>query len=141
MTEKQILEKYKRFFNNKENLVKEYGLQCEVGWYPLIAEMLEKISATKPCKLFKILQIKEKFGLLRVYTNNGDCAGTQGPCDPEKIQTIIDGYIQVSSSTCEWCGTTKKVKIRNRESWIKTLCDKDYQSWKTYERMEWYDKK
>lgn len=130
MTEGQILNKYKKLFNCKENLVHDFGLQCDDGWYPLIEEMLGKIVKTKPGKDFKVVQIKEKFGGLRVYVNG----------HTKEIRDIIDEYADLSYQTCEWCGKNKEdhpyedVKLRRRTGVIKTLCDKDYSSWKDYEK-------
>jgi hypothetical protein len=124
MTEGQILKKYKRFFGGKDNLVDGYGLQCDDGWYPLIEELLGQIVKAKPSKDFKIVQIKEKFGGLRVYVNGFT----------DEIRKLIDTYADRSFKTCEWCGKTKNVKLRRRTGVIKTLCDIDYKTWKDYER-------
>jgi len=122
MTEGQILKKYKRFFWGKGNLVSCFGLECDDGWFPMILNLLESISKEKPPKDFCIFQIKEKFGGLRMYAGK----------TTEKIKKLIDNAEEKSFKTCEWCG--KAGKMRKKEFWLKTLCDKDYISWKNYER-------
>ena len=78
-----------------------------------IAEALERgpTKVTEPVQQVVAVQIKEKFGTLRFYTNGGD--------------DIIDGMIRMAESmsgvTCEKCGSPAK---RRDGGWIRTLCDK-----------------
>ncbi len=61
------------------------------------------------CK-FEVLQVKEKFGGLRIYVNHANDA----------IRRRIETAEQESLHTCEVCGRRGK---RRENSWIKTLCD------------------
>lgn len=61
-------------------------------------------------KLPTIVQIKEKFGGLRVYTNGAT----------ETHQAYIDFAAAMASRTCEVCGSPGESR---NSGWIKTLCD------------------
>lgn len=57
-----------------------------------------------------IVQVKEKFGLLRVYQQGGD----------KFVRTILDIAEAVSGCICEVCGKQGQVKVN--EGWARTRC-------------------
>lgn len=59
-----------------------------------------------------ILQIKEKFGGLRVYTDTMD----------EKLDELIRQAEETASHTCQDCGEEGKLVSPN--GWMLTLCEK-----------------
>lgn len=59
---------------------------------------------------FEVLQVKEKFGGLRVHVKDGNDA----------IRRRIEAAIQESFHTCEVCGQSGKLR---EDGLIKTLCD------------------
>jgi hypothetical protein len=71
---------------------------------PLVAQF-ERESGLE----FKVLQVKEKFGGLRFYSNFSD----------EAISHVIRDAEAESLKTCEVCGKPGKP---NRGGWIKTCC-------------------
>lgn len=81
------------------------------GWRPLVQSLIDQCHAEG----VKILQIKEKFGGLRFYTE---------PHQSAVLEEMIRGAENGSFHICEDCGTTEDVKHGNlKESgWIKTLC-------------------
>lgn len=88
------------------------------GWFNTVWHMCEKIETTlkssPPGTAFEVLQLKEKFGLMRCYIS------TTNP----KLNSIIDDAEHESERTCEVCG--EPGKLRPNLSWIQTLCDKHY---------------
>ena len=80
------------------------------GWYDIIYRLSGKLEAleNKP----KAIQIKEKFGCLRVYLET----------DTEETITLVDEAEFESANTCEWSGK-KPATQSDYCSWIKTLCD------------------
>jgi len=62
-----------------------------------------------------IVQVKEKFGSLRVYVNYSN----------EEIDNYIRFAESMSYRTCEKCGAPGE---RRNDGWIKTLCDNHYQA-------------
>jgi len=81
--------------------------ECGKGWDTIIDPLIEKCNQEG----VEILQIKEKFGGLRVYTTNG--------CSEELMDMIIAAE-KASYSTCEMCGQPGS---RKSDGWIKTACD------------------
>lgn len=82
---------------------------------PWIAEYFEK-NKKDPLESFKFLQLKEKFGGLRIYWE----------CDPFDDRAEIVGAVSMAESMsyriCEKCGFPGDTKeIGN---WMKTLCER-----------------
>lgn len=79
------------------------------GWSELLDELDAELYAAYP--EYKTLQVKEKFGLLRVYLE-----------DPfrEDLYRIIGKYEQESSITCQECGQPGTIRS---PGWIRVHCD------------------
>lgn len=116
---------YKPHKSIQENLMR-FGFECGDGWYSIIwnlSEEIEKIlkdeDIPQQAKLelqdsgFEIIQVKEKFGTLRVYTN----------WSTSKIEDAIIRAEEESSVTCEICG--EKGTLRT-DGWLSTMCDSCY---------------
>lgn len=95
-------------------LEKGYSLEAALrsvgeGWRGLIRELWEK----KPTQT-RVIQVKEKFGGLRVYTDN----------TTDDFERQIDKAVRRSFRTCEACGSDKVVETKCSEgsSWLLTLC-------------------
>jgi hypothetical protein len=94
-----------------------YGCAHDDGWFDIIYSMCKAIdnhvrNSKEPID-YKFTQIKEKFGILRVYGNGGD----------EFISGVIRMAEQMSSSTCEYTG--RPGKLRSSGVWLKTLCEEE----------------
>ena len=102
----ELEEKYKSILDTP------YGFETPQGWLPLLEEFLEK--AINFEGWFKIVQIKEKFGGLRIYIDTEDDV-------PNEIRTMIEGLIAEAefkaNRCCHECGcsidrdNTKKHKF------------------------------
>ena len=90
---------------------------CGWGWEALLDKVFKEIQDTD----IKIIQVKEKFGGLRIYTNT------------DKFLSVINSVEIESFKVCEICGNRKTVTTEG--SWLKTLCKKcrDKQYEKDYE--------
>lgn len=105
-------------------------IECESGWKELYQPIIDL------CELYgvTVLQIKEKFGGLRIYVR-GDRSGELGK--------IISAAEEASFHTCEECGEDRKDwdfdanKRKNRATprtsrtsrWVRTLCDPCREKW------------
>lgn len=98
---KEFIERYKFFSDN-------FYFECADGWKNLLENLFAKI--IKPPKDFSIVQIKEKFGGLRIHVINSN----------KKINQLIVETEELSFTVCEFCGTTENVTVEG--GWIKTLC-------------------
>lgn len=104
------------------SISRKTALRCVgKGW----AGIINSIYDAKPRNI-SILQVKEKFGELRVYT--GSYRKNQ-----DWFQDLIECYTDLSTRTCEVCG--KIGKRRSDVGWILTLCNEHYD-----ERKEQYER-
>jgi len=86
------------------------GIECNDGWFDLLSKLCDDIAVLNPPDDFCFAQIKEKFGGLRVYIDNGTDA----------IYDILDEAEKKSYEICESCGT--RDEVTSEGSWVKTLC-------------------
>lgn len=132
--EKKITKRFE-FMRTSGDLMKDllvFGFECSDGWFQIIWDLcidLEKMDIenqkTIPADVkaksileygynvheLKVVQVKEKFGTLRFYT--------QGSTD--EMWRRIQESEKMSSETCEICG--KPGKILN-DGWVSVRCNK-----------------
>lgn len=104
---KNLIEKLSREFPSYFESLKH--IECGDGWYDIIFNACRKLKMIE-VKDFKFLQIKEKFGTLRIYY-------TPYTDDTKMIMSSAE---HESNSTCERCGT--KENVTQEGGWVKTLC-------------------
>ena len=113
-----------------------FGIQCDNGWYNLLDELFYNIQnhLNKHPELketFKIEEVKEKYGTLRVYYYGGD----------DYIDKLVTKAEKKSGNICEVCGAKGKLcttasdiafinnsfyKVPSENNgWYKTLCKAD----------------
>ena len=115
----ELLTKYPKIFRQSKLPMNQtcmcWGIATGSGWYDIIDKLCGEIQAycdKNGCQI-EATQVKEKFGLLRFYTNVSN----------DDVDAMIERAEVQSSKTCESCGTTKGVKLRGT-GWKNTLCDK-----------------
>lgn len=109
----EIENKYFLISKKYENILK-CPIECNFGWIDIIEQACHHINdyvTRTQFENFKIVQIKEKFGQLRIYTSTTD----------NYITGIIVMACAISNLTCEVCGS--KGSCRSDKPWIRTLCD------------------
>ena len=84
------------------------------GWYKAFGkeftkELIDKLEKENYFDDFEIIQIKEKYGGLRIYIGSA----------PESIHQLIDKYEDLSFHYCQICG--KQGKLYDN-GWMMTLC-------------------
>ena len=89
--------------------------QMPEGWRiafgeQLCAELMQELERYDCVDDFRIVQLKEKFGMLRLYTN----FSTDG------IDDVIDKYTEISKRTCIRCG---KPATHITCGWIEPWCE------------------
>jgi len=118
--EKKLIEEFPDFFRmhggDPHVTCMAFGVCVEQGWFPLLFMLCEKIreeARRDPSVDFRFEQIKEKFGLLRIYGAGGNQA----------IYDLISGAEGDSSKVCERCGSTDEVEqLPTQTGWLKTHC-------------------
>lgn len=132
--EKKLYDNYPEVFYTRNDpnhqLSLMWGIECEDGWYELIdtlcKELLKdsrlKLESCKTTEEYEkiiqsldplpfIVQIKEKYGSLRIYVDNLN----------EHQRIIVETIEKLSFKVCEFCGVTKDVAL-HKNGWWKTLC-------------------
>lgn len=95
----------------------KYGIGCDDGWFKLLDDFLTEFESccleinTQPL----ILQIKEKFGTLRVYFTYTDIEEID-----DRLDEIVEKYTNRSMHTCEFCGIFGE--ISNVRNYLKCVC-------------------
>lgn len=132
--DKVLCEKYPKIFKNRDGSVMEtcmaWGFECDDGWFDVIDILCHEIQNHIDWKSENITeeekeslqvvadQVKEKFGTLCFYYHGGD--------------DVIEGLVTMAESmthrVCEGCGCPGE---QRKGGWIKTLCDKCDDKWKT----------
>jgi hypothetical protein len=117
--EQKLVERWPRWFNTEgdfRHTAMPRGFTHDDGWFDLLWRLCEDLETLvtefeqASGLQFEILQVKEKFGGLRVYVNDANDA----------IHQRIETAIQESFHTCEVCGQPGTLR---EGGWIKTLCD------------------
>ncbi len=113
--EAKLKEEFPTFFRDMYGPVWEtcmhWGCECGDGWFSLVRHLclgLQSYLKERPDFDFKFSQVKEKFGLLRIYSEGGD----------ERTKALIKEVQDTSSEVCEECGRREGVIHDNRS----TLC-------------------
>lgn len=87
------------------------------GWYTLIIETDAQLAAVDPD--YVVLQVKEKFGVLRYYCQPSGDSPALEVCDA--LDAITDEAERRSATMCERCGQSGK--LSDFAGRLKTLCD------------------
>jgi hypothetical protein len=112
--QQEIMKRYPEFFTDKRYGDKDdicFSFECNTGWYSMLEEMFAELKAIDAKLTF--MQIKEKFGSLRVYYSH---FGSEKMTDEEYkvqdklVQDIITKYENKSYNVCEQCGAPGEVK-------------------------------
>ena len=114
--ERKLIEDFPTLFMGVNKPVTDslmaFWCECGDGWYSLIYAMCQEITAADPEA--ELLQVKEKWGHLRVYLHSGNSGKYK------EVNEIVRNYEALSAETCERCGEPGE---RRLGGWIKTLCD------------------
>jgi hypothetical protein len=101
------------YYSDREPIMSAGFFECNSGWYPLLKDLIVDLIELGWDK--QICQVKEKFGGLRFYINEGS----------DEIHTRISKAENDSYQTCEITG--KPGQLRNDTGWFTTLCEEEYQ--------------
>lgn len=92
------------------------------GWWGIIFEAFDKANAllAEHNLTLTVLQIKEKFGSLRIYSVIEKIPDFKTSDIPVEVYKIIADAMVKSENICDVCG--KPGRLRNF-AWLRTLCD------------------
>ena len=92
------------------------SIDCMVGWLGILIDMCDKIEkdlSLYETEGFQIIQIKEKYGNLRVHCG---CVHIMS-----RILEIVEQAEQKSKFVCERCGNEDGVRLIGKV-WVTNLC-------------------
>lgn len=111
--EQKLYDAFPDFFQEKDLPATQscmaWGCEIGDGWFQILWDLCEEIKKIYH-EGFRFVQIKEKFGELRMYTTY----------PIESICCLLNDAKERSNKTCEYCGSTESVTQSG--GWIKTLC-------------------
>lgn len=97
--------------------INDEPFRCDDGWFEILRDLgaqLEVLIAHEPearRPLYRVAQVKEKLGTLRVYLDHGSTLG---------MAAAITAAEERSAVTCEKCGQPGSLRT---VGWVRTLCD------------------
>ena len=100
------------FFTDRPPITDSGFFSVGLGWYPIIKDLIEDLIKLGWNK--QLCQVKEKFGGLRFYINEGS----------DEIHKRIRLAEDQSYEICEICG--EKGELRTNIGWYSTLCENHY---------------
>jgi hypothetical protein len=101
------------FFTDRPPITDSVFFTVGEGWFPLIKSLIEDLIALGWNK--QVCQVKEKFGGLRFYINNGS-------------DEIFDRIRKAEDDSLDICEKTGNPgSLRNHNGWLVTLCDEEYE--------------
>ncbi|MFY1664385.1 hypothetical protein [Pseudomonas sp. Pseu.R1] len=109
--DKKICSAYPTFFRPGPNGT--FGFECRTGWLGLIETLCEQVAQVKlpqGTKGIRFVQIKEKFGTLRVYYVGGDT----------EVAAYVSAAEALSQKVCEECGGPGR--LISSGGWMRTRC-------------------
>lgn len=116
--EQRIVERWPSWFDvhgSIQRTLMPFGFEHGDGWFELVWHLCERLDPLvkqfeeETGERFEVVQVKEKFGGLRFYTN----------LTSDAISDAINDAEHESLKTCEECGKPGKP---NRGGWIQTRC-------------------
>ena len=96
----------------------EKYISIDEGWYNLVYDCHNELKIIDP--LYRILQIKEKFGLLRFYVQPSEEYCRTPDFDKRYIRTTVEKYEHLSAITCEATGAPG-ILMKSPTGYLKTL--------------------
>jgi hypothetical protein len=116
--DRRLIDRWPKWFDtdgDMQRTLMPFGFQVQDGWFHLIWSLCEDLESLvagyegETGQSFEVLQVKEKFGGLRFYVNEGS--------DP--IWQRIERAEMDSLKICEVCGRL----AQQNDMWTQTLCD------------------
>lgn len=86
------------------------------AWDDLVIKMVSELQSKHPN--IRFLQIKEKFGQLRVYVSSKN---DEAEIDYDSINEVISEYEKLSTQICQVCGSKEEVG-RKPGYWVMYVC-------------------
>lgn len=111
---KAIMDWFEYTYNDFPEVIAKRNIGCSANkyWHPFVHKMLQTLLDAEVYP--QIVQIKEKFGELRIYCDNST----------EESRLIINEAIKACAGVCAECGSTEDVQRHSSENkmWVLPRC-------------------
>lgn len=97
--------------NEEECPINLFGHEIDTGWEYIVSKCLLDIARFDKNKVFRVHQIKQKLGTLRVYYNTTEIYEYDSEL-AEHISNIILGAGYACAYICEKCGMARGSRIK-----------------------------
>ncbi len=95
------------------------AFECRQGWYGILRSFFAAVKDVLPeAEQFKLLQVKEKLGSLRIYYHLSETPGTEVGDAIRKAKTAAE---DASFHVCEVCGQPGGLRVKG--GWYVTRCE------------------
>lgn len=108
----KVVEDYNYEFTEYDSILD--GWQIGFGKY-LLEDLRDALIKNNYLHELRLLQVKEKFGELRIYTNGA----------PEDVRRVIDKYEVISQHVCSRCGSPYAALTDT--GWVMPYCESCFQ--------------
>ena len=106
--------RYPSLFDHRHEAGGYRGIECPDGWFAIVNGLCHQIVNHPQGHDLKVFQIKEKFGALRFYLDEGSLTNIEG------LNEAYERAANASVGTCEKCGEPGELMKIHRV--MKTLC-------------------
>lgn len=95
-TAQDIIARHPSLLGSEPTILKAYGFCCGPGWFPILERLFDEFEQIQQEDglTVTVIQVKEKFGELRVYFRGGN----------ERLQHCLRRAEEEAFYTCESCG-------------------------------------
>ncbi len=104
--------KYSSLFGGQGRAEESFTFECMNGWFHLVMatlQLLERYAELERLKV-EVVEVKEKFGLLRIHHRGGD----------KVVDQLLDISELVSGYVCEVCGA--QGSLSEYQGWLRARC-------------------
>ena len=117
----KLIERFPRLFRGAPPAVWSH---VPVGWSAIVGTLFTGIDALlndDQAKCFRVEQVKEKFGALRLYVSFDRIDADGVNPNPTALRLLIDAAVAASEVTCCVCGAPGE--MRKLGAWATVRCD------------------
>ena len=117
----KLIERFPRLFRGAQPAVWSHVPE---GWAEIVETLfggIDRLLSDEQAKRFRVEQIKEKFGTLRLYVSfdRVDAEGVNP--NPTALRLLVDAAVAASEVTCYACGSPGV--MRRLGGWATVRCD------------------
>ena len=120
----KLIERFPRMFRGAQPAVWSH---VAVGWSGIVGTLftgIDELLNDDQAKCFRVEQVKEKFGTLRLYVSFDRIDSEGVNPNPTALGSLVHAAVAASEVTCYVCGAPGAPgEMRNLGAWASVRCD------------------